>query len=226
MNYQIKEIPLQERPREKAMAYGVKTLSNRELLAIIIRSGYSGVSSLQLADQILVLAQGSKGLKRLQMQDLMKVKGIKQAKAIEILACFELSKRITYEHLRNTDVIGCPDDLVRWLNHQIGHEFQEHFVVVYLDVKNQIIDFSMLFKGTLDRTLIHPREIFKEAVLKSAASIIVAHNHPSGSLTPSKADISITEQLEKVGKLMNIHLQDHLIVNGTSFFSFRQQSLL
>lgn len=226
MTYKVKEIPFEERPREKGIIFGVEILSNRELLAILIRSGYHGVSSLDLASELLVKSNGISNLKKMNLNDLMKIKGIKKAKAIELLACFELAGRMTYEETRNIDVILKPNDLVRWLNLKIGNEFQENFIVIYLNVKNHIIDYSILFKGTLDSSVVHPREIFKEAVIKSSSSIIIAHNHPSGILTPSLADVELTNKLNEIGIMMNIRLQDHVIVNNNSYFSFREQSLL
>ena len=146
----VKEMPISERPREKALKYGISSLSNRELLALIIRNGYSGKSSLLIGEEILVMSNGIGNLSRLRINDLLNIKGIKKVKALELLACIEISKRIAYEECLDTNVIENPSKMIDWLNKEIGFDKQENFVVVYLDVKNKIITYKTLFVGTIE----------------------------------------------------------------------------
>ncbi len=222
----VKEIPLEERPREKAQKYGIKSLSNTELLAILIRTGYEGSSSLCIAEALLKKANGLIDLPRLTMYDLSLIKGIKKVKALEILSCIELARRISYEETCKRDVITDPSKLLLWLKNEIGSELQENFLVVYLNVKNHIINYRILFKGTIDSSLVHPREIFKEAVIQSSSRILIVHNHPSSDLEPSMADIELTHQLVECGEMMGIPVMDHIIVSAQNYFSFKAKGLL
>ena len=222
----LSELPIDERPREKALKYGTSVLSNRELLAIILRSGHHNISSLELADNILIRSNGLKGIRQLSINELKTIKGIKDVKAIELLAIFELANRIIYQEILDKDVVSNPDSVVKWLRIEIGYLKQENFVVIFLDTKNQIIDYKIVFKGTLNASLVHAREIYKEAISKSASSIIVSHNHPSGDCTPSNADILVSDRLKEVGNLMEIKLVDHIIISENDSFSFAKNGLL
>lgn len=214
----VQEMPLTQRPREKAIKLGVDQLHDRELLAIMIRHGYQGCSALQIADQLL-MEFGLDRLPSLSLKQITKIKGLKDIKAIELLACFELSKRIMAKQVLSTDVVNNPQTLIDWLKRQVGFLQQEHFIVVFLNTKNHIITYKTLFIGSLDVSVAHPREIFKEAVACSAAKIIAVHNHPSGDVTPSEKDVSLTDLLNKAGKMMGIPLIDHLIVSKHSYHS-------
>ena len=222
----LSELPINERPREKALKYGVSTLSNRELLAILLRSGINNISSLELADNILIKSNGLKGIRQLGINELKKIKGIQDVKAIELLVTFELANRILYQESLDKNVVSSPESLINWLRLEIGYLKQENFVVIFLDTKHHIIDYKIVFKGTLNASLVHAREIYKEAISKSASAIIVSHNHPSGDCTPSKADIEVSERLYDVGNLMEIRLIDHIIVSENDYFSFAKNSLL
>lgn len=226
MKYLVREIPVDERPREKAIKHGVNSLSNMELLAILIRTGYQGNSSLVIAENILKKSQGINTLSRLTSHELQEIKGIKAVKAVELLACFELSKRMAYGETLNKNVIENPESLIKWLNLELGNLVQENFLVVFLNVKNHILGYRILFKGTVDSSLVHPREIFKEALYYSSSRIMIVHNHPSSVLEPSVADIELTSQLCQCGEMMGIHILDHLIVSNTGFFSFKATGLL
>ncbi len=222
----IKDVPMIERPREKAIQYGVDSLSNRELLALLIRHGSHGVSSLDIADEILQLTPGFSDFSKLTINDLIKIKGISKIKANELLACIEIMKRMSFQTCLKKDVIQDPLSLVKWLNLEIGSSLQEMFLVVYLNTQNQIIHHEILFKGTLETSMIHPREIFKVALLHSSSKIVVVHNHPSGNLVPSVQDIHITEQLIEISNLLQIEIMDHLIVSNMDYFSFKKAGLL
>ena len=208
------------------MRFGIQSLSNRELLALLIRHGNKCCTSLEIADQLLHKSNGMGALGSLVLHDLIQVRGISHVKALELLACFEVARRMSYEQCLNRDVIQDPESLIQWLNLEIGYQKQEMFLVVYLNVKNEILHYEILFKGTLDRSLVHPREIYKTALMFSSARILVVHNHPSGSLKPSNEDLMITSQLAEIGNLMKIRLLDHLIVSGQGSFSFKQAGLL
>ncbi len=222
----VKEMPENERPREKALKYGIQSLSNRELLAILIRTGYQGNSSLKIADNILWTCNGVGNLSKMNINDFLNIKGIKKVKAIELLSCIEIARRIAYEESLDVDVIENPTNLINWLNREIGSDLQENFLVVYLDIKNRIITHRILFKGTLDQSLVSPREIFKEALLLSSSRIMLVHNHPSGETTPSEADILITQRIVDAGKLMGVSVLDHIIVGSNKYFSFMKAKII
>ncbi len=222
----VKELPLNERPREKAMNYGFQCLSDQEVLAILIRNGGMGNSSLTIASMVIHKAKGLNKLPSLTMNELLQIKGIKKVKAIELLACFELVKRINYKECLNKDIFSSPDIIVQWLRCEIGYAMQEKFLVLFLNAKNHLLSYRLLFQGTVDCSVVHPREIFKEAILHSSSRIVLIHNHPSGDCTPSQADIDVTNQLMTIGQMMGIEVMDHLIVSDSSYFSFKQKGFL
>ena len=222
----VKEMPVEERPREKAVRYGIRQCSNREVLALILRSGVAGCNSLMIADEILLKARGLRGLAEMNLHELTQIKGISRVRGLEIQACFELARRISMEEVEDLSVIDHPEVLIDWLQKEIGGAKQEHFLAVYLDTRNHVLKHKILFKGTLDASIVHPREVFKEAVLVSACRILVVHNHPSQDLTPSHADKAITLRLKETGEMMGIELLDHLIVSSSDYFSFRAHGLM
>lgn len=214
-----------EKPREKALLHGLGVLSDTELLALIIESGSKQHSAFELAMEILSMSGSVQNLPTLSLADLMKFNGIKQAKAIRILASIELSKRIQSRQEVGL-IIHHAKDVYLYLENKLRHEKQEHFMALYLDSKHQIIREKVLFIGSLNMSLVHPREVFKEALHMSAACLIVAHNHPSGDPTPSKEDIEMTKILSDTGKIMQIPVIDHVILGENSFFSFQEGGFL
>lgn len=223
----VKDINKEERPREKARISGISTLSNRDLLAIILRSGTNGISAMQLADMILNESGSLCDLMSLDFAQLNQIKGIKEAKALQLLSCFELSKRIAFDESRQMEIqVDHPKILADWLNKEIGFTSQEHFIVIFLDNKNKIISYKTLFIGSLNSSIVHPREVFKAAIEIKAAKIIVAHNHPSGDMEVSDADIVSTKALSETGKIVGIPLLDHLIVGKNKYISFAQKLLI
>lgn len=218
----IKDIPKDLRPREKAMVHGLESLSDRELLSIFIRQGSRKYSALQVADQVLKKTHTLAGLNRVDRESLCQIHGISDIKATELLALVEMSRRIIRPRLHEVIQIDKPHTLVSWLNLEVGYSQQEYFIAIYLDKQNRLISHSILFKGTLDRSVVHPREIFKEAVKHSASRIILAHNHPSGSLDPSDADLKTTEVLVDAGLMMGVFILDHLIISEGSYISIRE----
>jgi DNA repair protein RadC len=220
---ELKELAVSDRPREKMIRFGIRTLSHTELLALILRTGSKDHSVFSIADQLLRKAKGIRYLSQLTMQDLCSIHGIHTAKACELLAVCELSRRMALEDVYQLDVVDQPERLVEWLRRELGDAKQEHFLVVFLDTKNHILGHKVCFIGSLDRSVVHPREIFKEAVTYSAARIIAVHNHPSGDVTPSENDLQVTKSLEEAGTLMGIPLLDHIIVSHRTFYSLRQK---
>jgi DNA repair protein RadC len=220
------DIPPHCRPREKARLSGIESLSDVEVLALILRSGTRSDSVLSLAQRLLTLSKGLVNLPRLSLYQLMTIPGIKEAKAAELQAVFELTRRVLRSDLPNTNIVERPDVLVDWLKSEIGNKNQEHFLVVYLNTQNQILACKTLFIGTLDRSIIHPREIFKEAVENSASRLIAVHNHPGGSLKASDQDLEVTQMLMEAGSMMGIPLLDHLIITNQGYCSLRQKMIV
>lgn len=217
----IKDIPLNIRPRERFLESTGSSLSNEELLAIVLKTGTKGLSSKDLAIKILTKYQTLNNLKTANYSELTKIKGIGKVKAIELLTIFEICKRINQEEISKKHlIINSPEIVYELMKEEIGNELQEYFYCLYLDSSKKLIKKKMLFKGTLNQSLVHPREIFKEAYLLSAASIICVHNHPSGSVIPSKEDFLLTENLVKIGKMLSIPVNDHVIVTQENYYSF------
>lgn len=216
-----------ERPREKAYQNGIESLSNRDLIAILLRCGTKGMSVLQLSDELLKSCNTISDLMDLGMNDLLKQKGIKKAKAIQLLASFELSRRIALDQTQKQKVrIEEPQTLASWLNMQIGFCSQEHFLVIFLNTKNEILSYRTLFIGSLNASIVHPREIFKEAIQSGCAKIICAHNHPTGDTQPSDQDIAVTRCIKETGEIIGIPLLDHIIVGRNHYLSLRERQLL
>ncbi len=213
----VKSLPKSERPRERLKEYGISSLSNEELLTILIGSGnkYSGARELSL--EILSAVRGD--LSNINYAILSKIKGLGPSKISIILSALELSKRVTRSDLIDIKIDSSSKIFEHFKN--IFHmEMQECFYVVYLDAAKRIIESKLLFKGTLDYSLVHPREVFKEAYLVSASSIICVHNHPSGNITPSKDDKMLTNNLVRIGVMHGIHVIDHIIIGSNSYYSF------
>lgn len=217
----LKEIPVLERPRERLMEFGASNLSNEELLAILLKVGVKDISVKNLAVNILKQINDITDLKNMTLEQLIKIKGIKKAKACELLACIELGKRINnqYNNINQIKILSS-QSIFDYYKNVLGDKLQEYFYCIYLNTKNQIIKDKLLFVGTINESLVHPREIFKEAYLLSASAIICIHNHPTGITTPSKNDIIITKQLKDVGKILGINVLDHVIIGKNEYYSF------
>lgn len=221
MPVKIKELPKEERPYEKLILSGVEALSNEELVAILLKNGYQNISSKDLATILIKEAHGIIGLSKMNYQELNSIKGIGMSKASIILATFELAKRVEAMkvEIKHQKLNSCKM-VFDYYSKKISDSKQEHFYVVYLDNAKNIIADKLLFIGTINYSVVHPREIFKEAYLLSASAIICVHNHPSGSVFPSKEDINITADLDKIGKLLGIKLIDHIIIGNNQYYSF------
>ncbi len=222
----VKDLPVNEKPREKGLQYGIRTLSNAELLAVLLRSGLKGKSVLELSQTILNESGGITGISRMSVNELTKFQGVGNAKALEILAAFELSRRIALEHVQSGCLLDNPERLVNWLQKEIGQSMQEQFLVVYLDTQLHFLTYRNLFQGTIDTTDVFPREIFKEAILNNSRNIILVHNHPSGNLLPSKQDLVLTKRMIYLGKMMEIEVIDHMIVTSKGFLSLSREGFM
>ena len=216
----IRDIPKCERPRERLIAYGVEALSNEELLAIILKSGTRNKSVKSLASEVLNNAVEIDRLKDCGINLLTSINGIGETKACEVLASIELGKRIYLIGQKNKYKIKTSKDVYDLMKYDLSLKQQEYFYCLYLNNKNEVLERKLLFMGTVNKSLVHPREVFKYAYLSSASGIICIHNHPSGVLLPSKKDIEFTNDLVKLGDFHGIYILDHLIVNENKYFSF------
>lgn len=221
MSLKIKDIPLEERPRERLINRGVSNLSTEELLAIIIKNGTKNASSKMLATEILSKTDGLKNTEILNYNFLKSIKGIGSAKACDIVAAIELGKRINMSIKSLNGIKFSNSSLVfDYYRNIIGDKKQEYFYAIYLDSSKKVIKDKVLFVGTLNHSIVHPREVFKEAYLLSASSFICVHNHPSGNVFPSREDIEITKQLKEIGLMMGVPLVDHIIIGIDKYYSF------
>jgi DNA repair protein RadC len=219
-------MPEKERPREKLEVNGAEGVSNQELLAILLRTGTRDKSALILAQEIINQFETFSQLRNVSLDQLMKIKGIGKAKGIQILAAIELGKRTSSYILERGLQIKSPIDCADYIAEEVKHLEQEHFIGVYLDTKNRVLAKKTLFIGSLNRAIVSPREIFKEAFKHGCASIIVCHNHPSGDPTPSTQDISITKRLMEIGELMGIEILDHLVIGTDGYISMREEKYI
>lgn len=223
MAVMIKDIPESERPCERLINNGVENLSNEELLAIILKSGLKGISVKKLSEYLLSSVGDIKLFSNITYESLKNIKGIGPMKACNILASIEFGRRVNKEldNIRNIK-LNTPELIYKYYKNKLNDKYQEYFYAVYLDNNKNIICDKLLFIGTINSTVVHPREIFKEAYMRSASSIVVLHNHPSGNVLPSKEDIDLTINLKEIGSLLGIKLIDHIIVGKDKYYSMRE----
>lgn len=219
----IRDVHIADRPRERLLRQGAMSLSNQELLAILLRSGTKEESVLSLANRVLSSFERLHHLKHATIEEMMTIKGIGEVKAIQLLAAIELGRRLSQKQVDEKYTIRSPQDAAAYLMPDMTSLTQEHFVVLFLNVKNQIIHRQTIFIGSLNASIVHPREIFREAVKRSAASIICAHNHPSGVPTPSPEDIEVTKRIQEAGYIIGIDLVDHVIIGDHQFISLKEK---
>lgn len=222
-NYKMKNLPMTERPRERLKTNGAQYLSDKEILAIILRTGTKEKSANELAVDLLNEYQ-LQDLKQASLNSLTKVKGIGEVKAIELLASIELGKRIFLNKQKEYKKLDTPKKIYEYTKYLFHDLKQEYFYCLYFNNKQQLIGEKLLFIGTLNNSVTHPREIFKEAYRLSASSIVCMHNHPSNDTTPSREDIKFTNTLVSLGNLQGIPLIDHIIVGNNNFYSFYEHS--
>lgn len=219
----IRDVHLADRPRERLLRQGAKSLSNQELLAILLRTGTKEESVLVLANRVLNTFERLHQLKHATIEEMVAIKGIGEVKAIQLLAAIELGRCLSQKQNDDKYTVRSPQDAAAYLMPDMISLSQEHFVVLFLDVKNQIIHKKTIFIGGLNASIVHPREIFREAVKRSAASIICAHNHPSGVPTPSPEDIEVTKRIQEAGFIIGIELLDHIIIGDHQFTSLKEK---
>ena len=222
----LQDVPKRERPRERLLQYGPTQLSNHELIALLLGSGTKKESVLDLSKRVLMHFEGLKLLRNATIEELTAIKGIGPAKGVIILAALELGGRLNRYKPSERYVIRSPEDGADYVMEEMRTLNQEHFIALFLNTKNQIIHSQTIFISTLNSSVVHPREIFREAVRRSSASIIVAHNHPSGDPSPSPEDINVTKRLVKAGKIMGIEVLDHLIIGDNKFVSLKEKGHL
>jgi DNA repair protein RadC len=222
----IRDYPKEERPRERFLQDGPQSLSNQELLALLLRTGSREESVLQLSGRLINSFKGLRLLKEASVEELTVMKGIGEAKAIQILASVELGRRINKLNDQDRYVIRSPEDGANYCMEEMRFLSQEHFVCLYLNTKNQVLQKTTVFIGSLNASIVHPREVFKEAFRRSAASIICLHNHPSGDPSPSREDIEVTKRLVECGKIIGIEVLDHIIIGEHKYVSLKEKGYL
>lgn len=226
-NIRIKDIPKQDRPIERLFEKGASSLGNEELLAILLKTGTHNVSVKDLALKILNRAGGIRELSKMNIDNFYQIEGMGPSKTATMMALVELASRMNQV---STSILykkaNCAELIFSYYKQKVEGKMQEYFYAIYLDSKKRIIHEKLLFMGTLNYSLVHPREIFKEAFMVSASSIICIHNHPSGCIVPSDQDQILTENLCSIGKLIGIPINDHIIIGKNTYYSFYEQGIL
>ena len=224
----MKELPEQDRPYEKCVRLGAQALTDPELLAVLLRTGTRGSTSVSMAEEVLNLSrdkEGLLGLHQVSMTQLQSVKGIGKVKAVQIKCIGELSKRIARRSASKGLSLNHPQTIADYYMEQLRHEKQEQLFCMMLDTKNHLLGEEMIFKGTVNSSLVNPREIFLAAFAYHAVGIILIHNHPSGDPSPSQADLQVTGRIKCAGEILGIPLLDHIIIGDCKYLSFRQQGI-
>ena len=222
----MKQLALQDRPREKLDRVGVSALGDNELLAIVIASGGAGRSALDLANDLLARSDGAQGLTRLSAATLRALPGIGPVRAAQVMAAVELGRRTLLPRREERPSCASPQQLAAYLIPQFSARNVEHFGVVLLDTRYRVVRTTVLSVGTADASLAYPRDVFREAVVSGAPAVAVFHNHPSGDPTPSDADNALTHRLVAAGRLLGIEVADHLILADARYYSFRHAGRL
>ncbi len=221
----IKDLPLDARPREKLLARGPQALSDVELLAILLRTGMAGKNVFQLSEELLG-PDGIAGLLNATVQSLQMVKGLGPAKQAELLAVFELARRALSQRLKEREAFHTPGAVKQYLQLQLAHKNHEVFAVLFLDNQNRMLAMEELFRGTLSQTSVYPREVVMRALHHQAAAVVLSHNHPSGSVQPSRADEHLTQTLKASLALVDVRVLDHIIVGQGQALSMAEQGLM
>lgn len=226
MRKSIKDFDLDDRPREKLISKGADGLSDEELLAIIISTGTKEKNVIELSREILHTFS-YESLADIEVSELTKIKGIKSAKASSIVASLRFGQRIAQKNMeKKITKIKNSEDIYQYLKNEIQDKKNECFYAILLDTKNVIISKEVISIGTLDASIVHPREAFKPAIKKSAKSIVFAHNHPSGDFTPSKDDFRTTQRLVEAGEILDIEVLDHIIIGKDGYYSFKKENFI
>jgi DNA repair protein RadC len=226
-SFTVRDLPLSERPRERLLKLGSEALSAQEILALILGRGIKGESVMVTSQKLLSRFGNLKGIANASVEELSEIKGVGLAKAAQIKAALELSKRLEGDASeRQKPMVKSPEDVVKIVKSQLKGKKKEHFLVLCLDTRNRVINCKPVSMGSLDTSIVHPREAFKEAVSSCAASVIFVHNHPSGDPEPSKEDVELTKRLVKAGEIIGIDVLDHIVVCDRSYLSLKAKNLL
>ncbi|HOT92276.1 MAG TPA: DNA repair protein RadC [Anaerolineae bacterium] len=223
--FTVKDMPEDERPRERMERVGPQALSTAELLALILRTGIKDENVLTMATRLLMQYNGLAGLARAEFAQLAAERGMGRAKTAQVLAALELGRRLMIESPEERFQIRAPQDAANLVMPLLGHKEQEHFMVLYLDTRNRVLDQEILYKGSLNTSLVRVAEVFRGAVRRNCAGVIIAHNHPSGDPTPSAEDIALTRRLVEAGKLLEVEVLDHVVIGHNRFVSLRERAL-
>ena len=224
--FTIHDLPRAERPRERLQKFGPEALSAQELLALVIGRGIPKKSVMNIAQELLAKFGNIKAISQATIEELSQIRGIGLAKAAQIKACFELGRREELEpELKDFDIKN-PESVVKAIRASIKDKAKEHFKLILLNPRNKITGISTISVGTLNASLVHPREVFKDAIVHSAASVVLAHNHPSGDPEPSEDDLKITKKLVESGEILGIEVIDHIIIGKNNFSSLKERGLI
>ena len=224
--YTVKDLPIEERPRERLQKVGVDNLSTQELLALIIEKGGRGQTVLTLSQNLLAHFGNLQNIKNASLEELKKVKGIGFATACKLQAAFKLGEKAELHITKFGEKIEEPESVFNLLKNEIGNKKKESFYILSLTTRNNLISVDKVSTGTLSASLAHPREVFLPAIKNSASTVIIVHNHPSEDTRPSEDDLKITKRLTEAGKILGIDVVDHIIVSRTNYFSFKDKGLI
>lgn len=229
MSENFNNLPEEDRPYEKCIRYGVQALTNRELLASILRTGSKGQSVLELAGRLLRLVperEGFTGIRRMSIQELSGIRGIGRVKAVQLKCVLEIARRMAREEAGEGVFFTTPAAVAEFYMEDLRHEEQEVLLLLMLNQKGRLLREKYMFKGTVNASVVSPREIFMEALASRAVQIILVHNHPSGDARPSQEDLSVTRRIAEAGELLDIHLTDHIVIGEHTYVSFREKNYL
>ena len=224
-SFTIRDLPVSERPRERLQKFGAEALSVPEILAVILGRGIAGESVTVTVQRLLSQFGDIKGIAEASVEEMAKVRGIGLAKAAQLKAAFELGNRLEGYSGGDKPSVKTPEEVVGLVRGKLRAKKKEHFLAILLDTRGQVIKISEISVGSLDASIVHPREVFREAMTASAASVIFVHNHPSGNPEPSEEDVKLTERLAQAGEIVGIDVLDHIIIGDKSYLSLKRKGL-